>query len=135
MLVLFWLQAMKLWMFWFAIQIWYCCFLSCTYNWLLPVHNVYDYKLVLPCNEKYCSQIAFFCVVRLARILQLKRMNNSLVFVFHVRLCSNISTTPITAMGCRQFLPLSFVRMKGKHCQKTRCRNGVVDTFGPSRPF
>ena len=37
----------------------------------------------------------------------------------------DVSTTPITAMGCRQCLPLSVVQLKGKHC-----RNGVVDTFG-----
>ena len=33
-------------------------------------------------------------------------------------------TTPVTAMGCRQCLPLSVVQLKGKHCP-----NGVVDTF------
>ena len=38
----------------------------------------------------------------------------------------NVSTTPITAMGCRQCLPLYVVQLKGKHC-----RNGVVDTFRP----
>ena len=43
--------------------------------------------------------------------------------------CPNISTTPITAMGCRQFLPLSIVQLKSRHCQKFHCRNGVVDTF------
>ena len=42
---------------------------------------------------------------------------------------SNVSTTPIMAMGCQQCLPLSVVRIKGKHCQKTHCRNGVVDRF------
>ena len=42
----------------------------------------------------------------------------------------NISTTPITAMGCRQCLPLSVVQLKGKHCRKPHCRNGIVDTFG-----
>ena len=42
----------------------------------------------------------------------------------------NVSTTPITAMGCRQCLPLSVVRLKGKHCRNPHCRNGVVDTFG-----
>ena len=36
------------------------------------------------------------------------------------------------AMGCRQCLPLSVVQLKGKHCQKPHCRNGVVDTFGQS---
>ena len=46
------------------------------------------------------------------------------------RLCPNVSTTPITAMGCRQCLPLSVVQLKGKHCRKPHCRNGVVDTFG-----
>ena len=33
-------------------------------------------------------------------------------------------------MGCRQFWPLSVVQLKGKHCGKPHCRNGVVDTFG-----
>ena len=44
--------------------------------------------------------------------------------------CPNVSTTPIMAMGCRQCLPLSVVQLKGKHCRKPHCRNGVVDTFG-----
>ena len=38
--------------------------------------------------------------------------------------CSNVSTTPITAMGCRQCLPLSVVQLKGKHCRKHHCRSG-----------
>ena len=41
------------------------------------------------------------------------------------RASSNLSTTLITAMGCRQCLPLSVFQLKSKHC-----RNGVVDTFG-----
>ena len=36
-------------------------------------------------------------------------------------------------MGCRQCLPLSVVQLKGKHCQKPHYRNGVVDTFWPSK--
>ena len=47
------------------------------------------------------------------------------------KLCPNVSTTPITAMGCRQCLPLSVVQLKGKHCRKHHCHNGVVDTFEP----
>ena len=43
---------------------------------------------------------------------------------------SNVYTTPITAMGCWQYQPPSIIQLKGKHCQKTHCRNGVVDTFG-----
>ena len=43
----------------------------------------------------------------------------------------NISTTPITAMGCWQCLSLSVFQLKGKHCQKPHRCNGVVDTFGP----
>ena len=43
-----------------------------------------------------------------------------------------ISTIPITAMGCRQCLSLSVVQLKGKHCRKPHCRNGVVDTFRQS---
>jgi hypothetical protein len=34
------------------------------------------------------------------------------------------------AMGCQQCLPLSVVQLKGKHCRKPHCRNGVVDTLG-----
>ena len=34
----------------------------------------------------------------------------------------NVSTTPITAMGCRQCLSLSAVQLKDKHCQKPHCR-------------
>ena len=37
--------------------------------------------------------------------------------------------TPIRAMGCWQCLPLSVVLLKGKHCRKPHCRNGVVDRF------
>ena len=44
-------------------------------------------------------------------------------------LSPNVSRTPITVMGCRQCLPLSVVQLKGKHCPKPHCRNGVVDTF------
>ena len=32
-------------------------------------------------------------------------------------------------MGCQQCLPPSVVQLKGKHCRKPHCRNGVVDTF------
>ena len=40
----------------------------------------------------------------------------------------NVDTTPITEMRCRQCLPLSVVQLKGKHCGKPHCCNGVVDT-------
>ena len=36
-----------------------------------------------------------------------------------------ISTTPITAMGCQQCLPLSVVQLKGKHCRKPHCRRYI----------
>ena len=41
----------------------------------------------------------------------------------------DVSTPPITAMGCRQCLPLGVVQQKGKHCRKPHCRIGVVDMF------
>jgi hypothetical protein len=41
----------------------------------------------------------------------------------------NVSTNSISAMGCWQCLYLSVVQLKGKHCRKPHCRNGVVDTF------
>ena len=44
-------------------------------------------------------------------------------------LCPNVSTTPIMAMGYWQCLTLSVVHLKGKHCRKPHCRNGVVNTF------
>ena len=50
---------------------------------------------------------------------------------FSVLPCQSVSTTPIIAMGCWQCLPLSVVQLKGKLCQKTNYRNGVIDTFGP----
>ena len=49
--------------------------------------------------------------------------------------CPNVSTTPITAMGCWQCLPLSVVQQKGKHCRKPHCPNGVVETFGHFLPM
>ena len=62
---------------------------------------------------------------------------NSQIWLPHVSnlLGLNVSTTPIMAMGCRQCLPLSVVQLKGKHCRKPHCRNGVVDTFGPYCPM
>ena len=48
-------------------------------------------------------------------------------------ICPNVSTTPITAMGCLKCLPLSVLQLKSKHCQKPHCRNGVVDTFEQSQ--
>ena len=30
-----------------------------------------------------------------------------------------------------QCLPLTVVQLKGKHCRKPHCHNGVVDMFGP----
>ena len=59
--------------------------------------------------------------------------NKFLLVVESRDLCPNVSTTPITAMGCRQCLLLSVVQLKGKHCQKPHCLNGVVDTFGLSQ--
>ena len=43
--------------------------------------------------------------------------------------CPNVSTTPITAMGCRQCLHLSVVQLKDEHYRKLHCLNGVDDTF------
>ena len=43
----------------------------------------------------------------------------------------NVSTTPITAMECRQCFYVSVVPLKGKLIWKLLCLNGVVDTFRP----
>ena len=61
---------------------------------------------------------AFFCV--LATPMPFKSINPN----------PNVSTTPIMAMGCQECLPVSVVQLKGKHCRKPYCHNGVVDTFG-----
>ena len=63
--------------------------------------------------------------------LQLSRTPQTTVFYTIVGPCPKLSTTPITAMGYQQCLPLSVVQVKGKHCHKPHCHNGVVDTFGP----
>ena len=39
----------------------------------------------------------------------------------HTKLSPNIFTTTITAIGCRQCLPLIVVQLKGKHCPKPHC--------------
>ena len=39
----------------------------------------------------------------------------------------NVFTTPIMAMGCRQYLSLSIVLLKGKYCRKLNCHNGFVE--------
>ena len=57
------------------------------------------------------------------------RQNNFSYFKERQCHSPNVSTTPITAMGCQQCLPPSVVQLKGKHCRKPHCRNGVVDTF------
>ena len=49
---------------------------------------------------------------------------------FQSPLSPNVFTTPITAIGCWQCLPLSVFQLKGKHCRKSHCPNGVVDMFG-----
>ena len=43
------------------------------------------------------------------------------------------STTPITAMGCRQCLPLSVVQLKGKHCRKPHCQGCLKKQNYPLR--
>ena len=42
----------------------------------------------------------------------------------HFTQCPNVSKLPL-----RQCLSLSVVQLKGKHCRKPHCRNGVVDMF------
>ena len=46
----------------------------------------------------------------------------------------NVSTTPSMAVGCLAMFTSQIVQLKGKHCQKLHCRNGVVDTFRPGVP-
>ena len=41
-----------------------------------------------------------------------------------------ICESSLTVMGCWQCSPLILVELKGKHCGKLHCHNGVVDTFG-----
>ena len=54
---------------------------------------------------------------------------NAVYSMGHSLLCSNISATLITAMGCRQCLSLSVVHLKGTNCLKPHCRSGVEGTF------
>ena len=79
---------------------------------------------------KLCSK-AKHCIDVLGRCLRTKNQieNPSL------RPCPNVSTTPITAMGCRQCLSLSVVQLKGKHCRKPHCCNGIVGTLDTGHFF
>ena len=40
---------------------------------------------------------------------------------------------PLQQWGAGNVYPFSVVQLKGKHCRKPHCRNGVVDTFGLCR--
>ena len=50
---------------------------------------------------------------------------HKIAYILVIWIGLNVTTTPITAMGCRQCLPLSVVQLEGRHC-----RYGVVDAFG-----
>ena len=82
-------------------------------------------------SKHFCSNRPWFTICHpplryLVKISTRKLWHTSYSLLEH---CSNVSTTPITAMGCRQCLPLSVVQLKGKHCQKLHCHNGIVDMF------
>ena len=44
--------------------------------------------------------------------------------------CPNVSTTTITAMGCRQCFPFTVVQLKDKHCRKTPSVMGLLIRLG-----
>ena len=104
-------------------------------NWL----SFFNCKKGLP----FCQEQIFGASYLILSELSMKHpsflWNCSLSFLWGLRstniklvitsLLFNISTTPIMAIGCQQCLPLSVIQLKGKHCRKPHCHNGVVDTF------
>ena len=60
--------------------------------------------------------------IRIRFVFQKKKTilsnNTKVLSICQITHGPNVSTTPITAMGCRQCLPLSVVQLKGKHCRK-----------------
>ena len=66
---------------------------------------------------------------KLCQRQMMQNFNSRISLKLDVNPGPNVSTTPITAMGCRQCIPRSVVQLKGKHIRKPYCRNGVVDTF------
>ena len=90
------------------------------YNGLYLQHSKSSHDTVVVMKFKFCTHSA-----RLFR-----KLDHVLLWSTNTGHSPNVSTTPITAMGCRQCLSLSVVPLKGKHCRKPHCHNGVVDTFG-----
>ena len=87
------------------------------------LHNSFYYTY---CSKKmWIVQLIFITVL----LFLLNVMFSKTRPVTFISTGSNVSTTPIMAMGCRQCLPLSAVQLKGKHCWKCHCRNGVVYRF------
>ena len=94
------------------------------------INHLYNFS----CGRWILNQILFYWnyMAYIPHRVQ-ARQNCPLIFIIFQRTCLSrkVSTTPITAMGCRQCLPLSVVQLKGKHCRKPHCRNWVADTFEP----
>ena len=74
---------------------------------------------VLPIRLSYCTLDRVIRVSILTSTFCQKKTLNLYWFLY----CTKVSTTPITAMGCRQILPLSVVQLKGKHCRKPKLVN------------
>ena len=85
---------------------------------IYPIHNLHN-------RQNYDS------IISKNPLLQQQQQDYRNRYNLINRPCPNVSTTPNTAMGCRQCLPLIVVQLKGKHCPKPHCCNGVVDTFEP----
>ena len=81
------------------------------------------------CKVRYYRGFRYFIIWVEITAFQRKVLEFALQALHNrqICLCLNVSATPITTMPCRQCLPLSVVRLKGKHSQKTHCLNGVVE--------
>ena len=111
---------------------------SCKYTkvFVLLLNNMYLEMLYVSWERN--TQNHLYPINNKSILTQCVEMKSEVAFIFLQKaelqcpsgLSLNVSTTPITAMGCRQWLSVSVVQLKGKHYRKPHCRNGVVDTFG-----
>ena len=103
---------------------------SCYNETSFSIKSNHNFRKRFDRKNQLNDSLDFICKNRLKYKLNESEMNEMKIPPFRKGDSSNVSTTPITEMGCRQSLPLVVVELKGKHCWKSHCRNGVEDMFG-----
>ena len=114
-----------------------------TISVLITLTIIYIHKLCLFKNKLLCPELVTKSFLFSIKAIWLSNYTWQMISLLFVCLFGNHKCEKkliarmylkllFKAMGCRQFLPISVVQLKGKHCQKTHCCNGVADTFVPT---